>query len=97
MQTTEDAIQKGNYTRKTCLNLTARKKQLGCALETQRALQQTFTAYKTDELKRMDLFKYLGRMVSYVDSDVPAMRAQIKKARGTWHKVTEHKVRGTVT
>jgi len=89
MQTTKKAIQTGHYTSTTCLNLTARKKQLECALETHHALQQTFTAYETDELKRVDLFKYLGRMVSYVDSDVPAMRAQMKKARGTWRRVSK--------
>ena len=89
MQTTEEAIQGGHYTSTTCLNLTARREQLRAAVASHGAMGRTFTAYDTDELRRVEIFKYLGRMVSYVNSDVPAMRAQMKKARGTWRRVSK--------
>ena len=46
-------------------------------------MQRTFTAYG-EELRRVDRFKYLGRMLSYDDSDTPAVRRNLKKARASW-------------
>ena len=46
-------------------------------------MQHTFTAYG-EELRRVDRFKYLGRMLSYDDSDTPAVRRNLKKARAAW-------------
>ena len=89
MQTTERAHLQGHVTRATCMKLTARRRQLQRAVASHGAMGRTFTAYDTDELRRVEIFKYLGRMVSYVDSDVPAMRAQMKKARHTWRRVSK--------
>ena len=49
----------------------------------------TFKAYDTDTLRRVEVFKYLGRRVSFWDSDVPAMRANLQKARGVWARVSK--------
>ena len=42
-----------------------------------------FTTYGIDELRQVEVFKYLGRMVSSVDNDVPVMRHN-KRARKVW-------------
>ncbi len=37
-----------------------------------------------DALKKVKVFKYLGRMMAQDDNNVQAMRHQLHKARGTW-------------
>jgi hypothetical protein len=54
------------------------------AAETARvALTQLFMAYG-DELERVEVFKYLGRLLAYNDNDTQAMRGNLKKARKSW-------------
>ena len=36
----------------------------------------------------MEEFKYLGRPTSFVNSDVPALRHNLKKARGVWQRIS---------
>ena len=36
----------------------------------------------------MKQFKYLGRMLAMDDNDFPAMRRNLKKARGTWYRLS---------
>jgi hypothetical protein len=38
-------------------------------------------------LKKVDLFRYLGRILDQDNDDVRAIRNQIKKARGIWARV----------
>jgi hypothetical protein len=47
------------------------------------ALSQTFTAYGK-ELERVEVFKYLGRLLAYDDNDTQTVRNNLKKARGVW-------------
>jgi hypothetical protein len=47
------------------------------------ALNTRFYTYG-DELERIKVFKYLGRLLSYYDKDTPAMRANLAKARRCW-------------
>ena len=35
-------------------------------------------------LHNVERFRYLGRILSHDDTDIPAMRRNLKKARGTW-------------
>jgi hypothetical protein len=57
------------------------------AAETTRvALVQSFTAYG-DKLERLEVFKYLGRLLAYNDNDTQAMRANLRKARKSWGQV----------
>ena len=44
-----------------------------------RALDVTFTAYGV-ELDRVEVFKYLGRLLGMDDNDLQAVRANLKKA-----------------
>ena len=52
-----------------------------------RAMQRTFTAYG-EKLRRVDRFKYLGRMLSYDDSDTPAIRRNLQRARAAWGRLS---------
>jgi hypothetical protein len=45
------------------------------------ALNTRFYVYG-EELERVEVFKYLGRLLSYDDNDTQAMRANLTKARG---------------
>ena len=47
-------------------------------------LTRTFTAYRESELQRVERFKYLGHVLSYGNSDTPAIRRNLKRARQVW-------------
>ena len=71
---------------KLCKDLTKRRKQYAAAAAGAQAMEQTFTAYATD-LMRMDQFKYLDKILAIDDNDLPAMRRNLKKARGIWGRL----------
>jgi hypothetical protein len=48
-------------------------------VRSQRALKRTFRANRED-LERVEVFKYLGRLISFDDADNQAMRSNLKKA-----------------
>jgi hypothetical protein len=68
---------------KTCQQMAAARRQHVIAAQGRTALRHTFTAYG-EPLKRVNQFKYLGRIVSYNDNDTPAVRRNIKRARRVW-------------
>ena len=49
---------------------------------------RTFTAYGESVLGRVERFKYLGRVLSYDDSDTPAIRRNLKRARQVWGRIS---------
>ena len=51
-------------------------------------MQRTFTAYGETELRRVDSFKYLGRVLSYDDCDTPAIRRNLKRAQAVWGRIS---------
>jgi hypothetical protein len=53
------------------------------AARSQDALQQGFFC-GGDDLERVEVFKYLGRMLAYDDNDTQAMQANLKKAWRCW-------------
>ena len=53
------------------------------AADAARALNVVFTAYDV-ELERVEVFKYLGRLLAMDDNDVKAIRANLKKACKCW-------------
>ena len=76
----------GHLASRTCRELTAQRRQHEVAAVSTAALQHTFTTY-SDKLRRVEQFKYLGRVMSMDDNDVPAMRRNLKKARKTWGRL----------
>jgi hypothetical protein len=69
----------------------ARKVQYAAAEHAHKALQQTFKAFRA-ELERVEVFKYLGRLLAYDDNDAQAVRGNLKKARGIWARLS-HMIR----
>ena len=63
-----------------------RRRQYEAAAASARALRQQFTAYG-EVLERVEVFKYLGRLVSMEDEDAPAINANIAKARRAWARL----------
>jgi hypothetical protein len=51
------------------------------------SLKTRFFAYG-EELQRVEVFKYLGRLLLYDDIDTQAMRANLAKARRCWVQVS---------
>ena len=50
------------------------------------ATKQGFTAY-SKPLLRVEIFKYLGRLIVYDDTDVPAARRQLARTRAVWGRL----------
>ena len=73
---------------KTCREMAARRRQHRVAAEGACAMQRTFTAYGEAELRRVDRFKYLGRVLLYDDCDTPAIRRNLKRARAAWGRIS---------
>jgi hypothetical protein len=63
-----------------------RKKQREAAVTLALALRQQFSVHG-DMLERVEVFKYLGRLLAQDDDDIQAIRAQLRKARATWARV----------
>jgi hypothetical protein len=66
-----------------CEDGVARKVQYAAAECAHLALQQSFTVYG-DELERVEIFKYLGRLLAYNNNDARAVRGNLRKMRGVW-------------
>jgi hypothetical protein len=68
---------------KECQAGVERRKQREMAISSTLALRQQFTVHG-DVLERVEVFKYLGRMLAQDDDDIQAVRAQLRKARAVW-------------
>jgi len=69
-----------------CWVRTARRHQRDMAVRSALALRQQFTVHG-DVLERVEVFRYLGRLLSQDDDDIQAVRSQLCKARGTWARI----------
>ena len=58
----------GNQSSKTCKNMHATKLQRKVVSDSAKALEAKFFAYGV-ELERVEVFKYLGRLIAYDDED----------------------------
>jgi len=63
-----------------------RKQQREAAVTSALALRQQFSVHG-EALERVEVFKYLGRLLVQDDDDIQAIRAQLRKTRGTWARV----------
>jgi hypothetical protein len=69
-----------------CQTGVERRAQRDSAISSALALRQLFYV-KGEVLKKVELFRYLGRILGQDDNDIRAVRSQIKKARGIWAQV----------
>ena len=69
--------------------MAAQRHQHFVAAEGARALGRTFTAYGDSELRRVEQFKYLGRVLSFDDNDTPAISRNTKWARQVWGRISK--------
>ena len=72
-------------------NLGAMKNtQREAAITSALALRREFTVGEGEDiqvLEKVEVFKYLGRLLAQDDDDVQAIRNQIRRARGTWARL----------
>ena len=87
MQTSPSAT--GHRATSFCVEGGRRHRQHEAAAAAALALRQQFSAYG-EVLERVEVFRYLGRLVSMDDEDAQAIGANIKKARRAWAQL--HKV-----
>jgi len=71
---------------KECRIGTARRHQRDMAVRSALALCQQFTVHG-DVLERVEVFRYLGRLLLQDDDDIQAVQNQLCKARGMWARV----------
>jgi hypothetical protein len=64
----------------------ARQQQQEAAVASALALCHQFTVHG-DALEKVEVFKYLSRMMAQNNSNVQSMQYQLHKARGTWARV----------
>jgi hypothetical protein len=83
MQTPVEDLNGEHHRTELCQWGWERKCQHAAAVRSQEALGCSFTAYR-EELKRVEVFKYLGRLIAYDDANTQAMRSNLRKARGYW-------------
>ncbi len=71
---------------KECQVGVERKKQQEAVVTSALALRQQFSVHG-NTLERVEVFKYLGRLLAQDDDDIQAIRAQMRKTRATWARV----------
>ncbi len=76
-----------HYETALCKDGVVRKAQHAAAECAHLALSQTFTAYG-EELERVEVFKYLGRLLAYDNNDTQAVRNNLKKAQSVWVRLS---------
>jgi hypothetical protein len=69
-----------HYETALCRDRVARRVQYATAECEHLSPSQMFTAYG-EELERVEIFKYLGRLLAYNDNNAQAVRGNLKKAR----------------
>jgi hypothetical protein len=72
-------LSRGHYRTALCQRGWERKCQHEAAVRSQQALECTFCA-NGEDLERIEVFKYLGRLISFNDANNQAMRSNLKKA-----------------
>ena len=77
----------GHSQTKNCREGYERRLQHEAAATAGRSLERDFTAY-SETLERVEVFKYLGRLLSYNDDDTQAVRSNLRKARKVWGRIS---------
>jgi hypothetical protein len=80
-----------HYETALCREGIAKRVQHAAAERAHLSLNQTFTAY-AERLERVEVFKYLGRLLAYDNNDALAVRGNLNKARAVWSRLS-HMIR----
>ncbi len=80
-------LNQGHHQTKLCQRVWERKGQHAATVRSQQALEHVFTCNE-EPLERVEVFKYLGRLIAGDDTDTQAMRLNLRKARGVWARVS---------
>ncbi len=81
------AINGRHYETALCKDGVVRKAQHAAAERAHLALHQTFTAHG-QELERVEVFKYLNRLLAYDNNGTQAVRGNLKKAHSVWARLS---------
>ena len=76
----------GHQATKMCKAMHAARLQLKSVSDSAVALDAKFYAYR-EELERVEVFKYLGRLIAF-DDDTQAVRGNLAKARRVWARIS---------
>jgi hypothetical protein len=87
MQTEAGALYQKHQCTRLCREGWERRMQHEATEAARIALARMFTAYSED-LERLETFKYLGRLLAYDNNDSQAMQSNFKKARKSWARVS---------
>ena len=87
MQTSPQALGRGHEGTRMCQEGGVRRRQQEARVNAALALRRQFEA-DGDALERVEVFKYLGRLLSQHDDDAQAVRANLGKARKSWARVS---------
>ena len=79
MQCSIEAWDRGHWGTKSCSEGRERRRQLDAAVQSAQALRESFKV-GGDALERVEVFKYLGRLLAMDDNDAQAVRQQLRKA-----------------
>jgi hypothetical protein len=86
LQMPVDDLNGGHHRTELCKQGWERKWQHAAAVRSQEALGRSFMAYG-EELEKVEVFKYLGRLIAYNDTNTQAMQSNLRKARGCWAQI----------
>ena len=87
LQVTYEQRNQGHEDSQICHDMEARKLQHRATAASMEALQQELTTYG-EELGRVEIFKYLGRLIAYDDNNAQAMRSNLMKAQKCWAHIS---------
>jgi hypothetical protein len=87
LQTPAEDLSRGHLRTELCQRGWERKRQHEAAARSQQALKRTFCA-SGEDLERVEVFRYLGWLISYNDANNQAMRSNLRKAQGCWAQVS---------
>jgi hypothetical protein len=88
MQMALDALNRGHQQSVQCRGVFEVRLQHEVAARSQDTLQQEFFC-GGEELKMVEVFKYLGRMLAYDNKSIQAMQANLKKAGRCWARILQ--------
>ena len=77
----------GHQAAKTCKAMHAARLQRKVVSDSTVAVDAKFNAYGED-LERVDVFKYLGRLIAFDDDDTQALRGNLAKACRVWVRIS---------